>query len=368
MNSALINRLILPCLLAFILMTGCSVANQNPPTATANPTTEATATVLVSPTIIPATSTQKATFTPTPITIPTYLPATTDQAAFVKENYPDNSVFKPGEKFDKTFELKNVGSATWTTSYALALNSAAQNEALGSPSQVNLPQETPPGQTVTISIPLAAPTAPGTYTIYWSLKNERGEVVPVDGGDNVWVKLMVCDPDQPCNPPAVGGGSTASGISVTLTSFTYDTRSATVDFCMTVPNRYYSLGSPAPSLLIDQKPAPFLGGGTIQPWGCYEMEYQISAAQIEQAQHIVLSIDTALRMAPPPGAPNDACQSAKPGLLAKYHGLDFQCNYSGAGYYTGLRLPEGLTKEQAQQIIFDEIEKAIYGPWVLTIR
>ncbi len=369
MNSALTNRLRLGCLLAFTLIAGCSVTNQTPPTATASSTTEATATVLVSPTIVPATtSTPEVPFTPTPIpATSTYLPTTTDRAAFVSENYPDNSTLKPGEKFDKTFELKNIGNATWTTSYALVLDPATPN-ALGGPSQINLSQETPPGQTVSISVSLTAPTTPGTYTVYWSLKNEYGETVQVGGGNSVWVKIMVCDSGQPCNLVAAGGGGTANGITTTLTSFTHDAQSATIDFCMTVPNRYYSLGSPAPSLLIDQEPAPFLDGGSIQPWGCYFMKYQVSAAQLEQAQHIVLSIDTALRMAPPPGAPNDACQAAKPGLIAKYPGLDFQCNFSGAGYYTNLQLPDGMTREKAQQIIFDTIEQAIYGPWTLTIK
>ena len=353
-------------------MTSCSTANQNSPTTITDPTIETTVTVLVSPTVIPATATPESMFAPTPTSsIPASPPARTEQASFVSENYPDNSMLKPGEEFDKTFELKNVGSATWTTSYSLVLYSSPQDDTLGSPSQIILPEETPPGQTVSILIPLVAPATPGTYAVYWSLKNERGETVPVDGGDSVWVKIMVCDPDQPCNPAATGGGTggaTTSGITATLTEFTHDAQGATVKFCMTMPNRYYALRTPVPSLLVDQEPAPFLDGGTIQPWGCYFMKYQVSAAQIEQAQHILLSIDAALSMSPPPGAPNDACQAAKPGLIAKYPGLDFQCNYSGAGYYTDLRLPDGMTREEAQQIIFDTIEGAIYGPWVLTIK
>lgn len=368
MNSALTNRLILPCFLAFILMAGCSAANQNPPTPTTSPTVAAIPTGLPSPTPYPATSTPEITLTSTlPSTQPNSIAATA-KASFVRENHPDNSVLKPGEKFVKTFELKNSGSTPWTTSYSLVLDSAPQNETLGSPSQVNLPQETPPGGTVSLSISLAAPTKIGTYTVYWSLKNERGETIPVDGGKNIWAKILVCDPNQPCNPPIAAGGITANGISVTLTSFTHDAQSATVDFCMTTPNRNYALGSPAPSLLVDQKPAPFLDGGTIQPWGCYEMKYQISAAQIEQAQQITLLIDTALRMSPPPGDPDTACQFSRPDLLAKYPGLDFQCHFSMAGYYTNLRLPDRMMREQAQQIITDAIEGAIYGPWVLTIK
>jgi hypothetical protein len=180
------------------------------------------------------------------------------------------------------------------------------------------------------------------------------------------VKIIVCDPNQPCNPPTAGGGTTASGISVTLTNFTHDAQSATVDFCMTVPNRNYFLNH-GPSLLIDQKPAPFLdGGGTANPPGCYWFKYQIDAAELDQAQHITLSIDGSLRMSY--GDPDVNCQAARLDLVAQYPGLDFQCHFSGAGYYTNLQLPAGMTREQAHQIIMDAIEEAIYGPWVLTIK
>jgi hypothetical protein len=54
--------------------------------------------------------------------------------------------------------------------------------------------------------------------------------------------------------------------------------------------------------------------------------------------------------------------------MTQYRGLDFPCNFSMAGYCINLQLPSGMTREQAQQIIFDAIENTIHGPWVLTIR
>lgn len=361
--------------LTFTLMTGCFATNQASPSPTASPTAAATATVLPSPNPYLATSTPE--MTPTPTVPPTQpnLIAAADQASFVRENYPDNSVLKPGEKFVKTFEIKNAGSIPWTTSYSLVLDTAHQNETLGSPSQINLPQETPPGSTVSLSIPLTAPTTPGTYTVYWTLKNESRETIPVDGGSQVWVKIAVCDPNQPCNPPVAGGG-TVNGVTATLTGFSSDSSSATVDFCITVPNlpnpnyaRAYA-PEPAPSLLIDQTPAPFLTGGSnfAGGLGCYEMKYQISDAEIEQAQHVTLFMDNIRMLGGPPGPPNEACQAARLNLVAEYPGLDFQCHFSGAGYYTNLQLPAGMTTTQAQQIIFDTIEGAIYGPWVLNIK
>lgn len=330
-----------------------AIATMELPTATQSPT---------------ATSLPTQTGTATSTSVATISVQTgTDRATFIKETYPDYSSVAPGEKFTKTWDIKNIGSNTWSTNYKLVVAATPQNDSLGSPAEVNFEQDVSPGESVTLSIPLAAPITPGTYSVYWKLQNDRGQAFGVDG-DRVWVTIMVCEAGNACSPPSPSGSSWASGISVTLTSFTHDAQSATVDFCMTVPNRYYALGSPAPFLLIDQEPAPFLDGGSTQPWGCYFMKYQISAAQLEQSQHIVLSIDTALRMAPPPGAPNDACQSAKADLISQYPGLDFQCSFSMAGYYSNLQLPTGMTRDQAQQIIMDAVEGAIYGPWTLTIR
>ncbi len=344
---------------AFFLVGCISVAPSPPiPTPTIGlPTLRPTMAVLPMPTVIA-----------TMIIVPTNSAQTgKDTATFIKETYPDYSVLTPGEKFIKTWDVKNIGTSTWNMNYVLVVETTPQNDALGSPAEINFPQETQPGNTVTLSVSLTAPATSGTYSVYWKLENDRGETFGVDG-DRVWVTIMVCEAGKPCSPPPSGGSTSANGVSVTLTNFTHDAQSATVDFCMAVPYRCYALGSPAPSLLVDQKPTPFLGGGTIAPWGCYEMKYQISAAEIKQARHIMLSIDSALRMSPPPGDPDAACQSARPTLMAQYPGLDFQCHFSMAGYYTDLQLPDGITREQAQQIIFDTIEGAIYGPWVLNIK
>ena len=98
------------------------------------------------------------------------------------------------------------------------------------------------------------------------------------------------------------------------------------------------------------------------------MRYQIGATEIDQAQSITLSIDTGLHMSPPPGDPDADCQAARPNLMAGYPALDFQYHFSEAGHYANLQLPAGMTETQAQKIIFDTIEGAIYGLWVLEIK
>jgi len=165
------------------------------------------------------------------------------------------------------------------------------------------------------------------------------------------------------------GSATANGITAKLLNFSDDGQTANVDFCVSVSLHTYTL-SPIPTLLIDQVPAPFLSGGSDFPSGpgCISASYQVSADQIAQAQHVTLLIDGSLRMSPPPGDPDAACQAARTTLMAQYPGLDFQCHFSMAGYVTQIQPPDGMTQEQAQILITDTIEGAIYGPWTLTIK
>jgi len=274
---------------------------------------------------------------------------------FIGETVPDGANLQPGQSFRKTWTFKNSGRYPWLKGFALKIiSSDPAGENLGGPDVIQLAQEVKPGENIQVGVDLIAPHRDGRYTVTYQLQDETG--VPVPGG-RVWVTITV----------GSGGSASAHGVSTTLTNFISDSQTAAVSFCMTVPNRSYALDR-APSLLVDQQPAPFLGGGTISPWGCYEFEYQIGAAELERAQGITLSIQGSLRMSPPPGSPDAACNSARSNLLAQYPGLDFQCRFSIAGYHTNLKLPAGMTTEQAGQIIMDAVEGAIYGPWVLKIR
>ncbi len=351
-------------ILALILSACSHPMAETPTTPVSNPVAAATQTPVPSPTatsFIP-TATSLPTLTPTPTSQPTVaLTTQTASVVFVSETVPDGSHFQPGQSFTKTWTIQNGGPTPWLKGYSLArISSGSADADLGSPAQIPLLREVQPGEKIEVSVDLTAPQQVGSFTVKYQLQSDTGQWVY---GSELWVTITVGDAAV-----TTGGGSTVNGITATLTHFTSDEQSAIVDFCMTLPNRYYSLDSPAPSLLVDQKIAPFLSGGSIEPWGCLEMRYQVDAAAIEQAQQIVLRIDASIRTAPPHGDPNVACETALQTLIAQYPGLDFACHFSMAGYYTSLTLPQGMTREQADRLIRDTIEDAIYGPWVLTIR
>lgn len=368
MRISPMRKLLMFGVLISILIGGCSNVEQTPAapilsSPVVEPSVTATITLEIPPS--PTASTPDVTPTKTILSSQTNLVSTTDRASFVSETYPDNSVLKPGESFVKIFEIKNIGASTWTTSYALFLDSAPQNETLGSPSQIPLPQETTPGQNLNIQLTLVAPARPGTYTVYWALKNDRGETIPVDGGNHIWAKIVVCDPNQPCNPP-VTASSAAGGVSAALTDFSSGTQSAVARFCMTFPNRNYGPTPGTVSLILDQRTILASGGGSLDT-GCFEFEFPVTAAQIQGAASIAVSIGQ-VRILGGPNDPDGTCQAIRPNLMAQYPGLDFQCQFSMAGYYTNLRVPAGMTTEQAKQVIVDAIEGAINGPWLLTVR
>ncbi len=142
-------------------------------------------------TLVPPTSTPSATATPPPPTnTPTpYIPC--DWGEFIKDiSVPEGTTFLPGDKFTKTWRLKNIGSCTWTSDYALVFSGGSQMD--GS-NVVYLPGTVRQGETVDISVDLIAPTQSGTYTGRWQLRNGAGVLFGVgpDRNEAFSVKITV---------------------------------------------------------------------------------------------------------------------------------------------------------------------------------
>ncbi|NOY99717.1 MAG: hypothetical protein GXP40_11035 [Chloroflexi bacterium] len=136
-------------------------AVQNPPTLPPSPpATGSTNTPLVPPTLPSS-----------PTSVPPTLPPTQvcDKAKFISDvTVPDGTKFSPGETFTKTWRIKNIGTCTWTTSYAIVFGSG---ESMNGPVAQPLTGNVAPGQTVDISVNLTAPASDGNYTGYWKLRN-----------------------------------------------------------------------------------------------------------------------------------------------------------------------------------------------------
>lgn len=117
--------------------------------------------------------------------------STCDWAQFIADvTVPDGTSFAPGATFTKTWRLKNIGTCTWSTSYALVFSSG---DKLGGPTSVNLPNSVAPGQTVDLSLTLTAPNSAGHYIGYWQFKNASGTLFGIGSTGNKawWVEINV---------------------------------------------------------------------------------------------------------------------------------------------------------------------------------
>lgn len=198
----------------------------NTPTQTAG---QPTAQPTVQPTQAP-TSTPPPTLTPivpslTPIVPtstppPTLTPVPCDRASFVADvTVPDGTNFAPGATFVKTWRLKNNGSCTWTTAYALVFESG---NAMDGPVEVALPGSVAPGQQVDLSVTLKAPGTAGTYQGYWKLRNASGARfgIGANATGSFWVKITVGNTATP-GPTPTGTVVTTGQCQILETSPTY---------------------------------------------------------------------------------------------------------------------------------------------------
>lgn len=119
-----------------------------------------------------------------PIVIPTTNAAACRyDAVFVGDvSIPDGQPVTPSQRFNKIWRMRNTGTCPWSD-FAWTFISGEQ---LGGPDSVAV-QQTEPGDTVDISVPLYAEAEPGTYTGIWRLRDPKGR----DVGPTVRVSVVV---------------------------------------------------------------------------------------------------------------------------------------------------------------------------------
>ncbi len=116
-----------------------------------------------------------------------------DNAVYVGDvTVPDNTVFNPGEHFDKTWRIRNAGTCTWGAGYHLAFVSG---NIMGAQNSVGVVLTDPNGST-DVSVPMVAPATPGTYSGMWQMVNANGQPF----GQKYTVVIQVPPPPPPQAP------------------------------------------------------------------------------------------------------------------------------------------------------------------------
>lgn len=128
---------------------------------------------LATPTLTPelATSTPEITNTPAATATGTGGGTACDISQYVADvTIPDGTQMQPGQKFTKTWRVKNAGTCSWSTAYSIVYGGYADK--LGGQT-TGLTAEVPAGQEAEISIDLIAPTKTGNYVSAWRLANAQ---------------------------------------------------------------------------------------------------------------------------------------------------------------------------------------------------
>jgi hypothetical protein len=220
-----------------LILSACSPGAQAVTTPTPNAQTVLTAAALTAqakmtelaaaqPSPLPSTPTLSTitpgtpTVTPTvpaggsPTSAITVVPGGTDRVEYVADlTVPDGTIFKPGEKFTKTWRLLNAGTSTWTTAYSLVFSSGEQMDGAAS---TPLTLQVPPGQTVDLSVELTAPSEEGKYTGYWMLRNSAGSNFGMGANADGAFYVLINVSGNNLTPTATSGtGTTAASATPT---------------------------------------------------------------------------------------------------------------------------------------------------------
>lgn len=111
---------------------------------------------------------------------------------------PVDTVFPVGSSFTKVWRVRNAGTCTWTSDYALVLTGG---NLPGSVNTVFLPSQTAPGQTVDLAVTLLTPTYPALYQSSWMLRDSQGRLFGYGpgGAGALTVRIQTYQPAAPHN-------------------------------------------------------------------------------------------------------------------------------------------------------------------------
>ncbi|TDD82869.1 hypothetical protein E1293_15775 [Actinomadura darangshiensis] len=98
-----------------------------------------------------------------------------DRSVFVADvTIPDGTAVKVGQRFVKTWEVRNAGSVAWHDRYLQRADLPADNGTCLTPGKVRVP-DTAAGRHVRISVHVMAPSRPGSCWVGWKMVDGRGQ-------------------------------------------------------------------------------------------------------------------------------------------------------------------------------------------------
>jgi hypothetical protein len=99
------------------------------------------------------------------------------RAELIGETIPAGTTFQAGERFTKVWDIRNISACNWDSDFSLAyFMGVGMGEASHLLFTSGLPEDAiiPPGETVTLTLNLRAPFAPGRQVGFWKLRDSKG--------------------------------------------------------------------------------------------------------------------------------------------------------------------------------------------------
>ena len=92
----------------------------------------------------------------------------------LSETIPDGTFYTPGERFTKTWTIRNDSDSAWNKDFTLDFVNGDRMSGTASTKLVNAVDTS---ATVTLSVDLIAPNVPGQYTAHWQVSTDKGAEV-----------------------------------------------------------------------------------------------------------------------------------------------------------------------------------------------
>ena len=239
------KKLFLVFLLVVFVLTACGGGTQTAPSVTAT-NTKVPPTVTTAPTVVAPTAAAEEPATPTStatVIVVTNPPDCTNRAEFVADmTVPDYAAFTAGETIHKVWRVKNTGTCTWTSEYALIFSNGNQ---MSAPNSIPL-ETTAPGATLDVAVDMTAPGSIATYRAFFEMHTPSGAAIPIDEGTYLWLIVNVVSTTADAGGSGGGtggsgggtGGTTGGGIGLVNSTCAYTTSQANVDAVIAAINSY----------------------------------------------------------------------------------------------------------------------------------
>lgn len=210
--------------------------------------------------------------TPVPPT-PTPAPCVNSMSWVADLTYDDHGmksppVLQPGQKFTKTWRVRNSGTCQWQPSFYLDFVSGTRMG--GQPVAVG--KTVAVGATADLSVNLTAPTAPGVYQGIWQMRDNQGAAF----GERIWVGIQVPAPPA---PPTATPLPPAPPADMQITQFGVDRNTIHYGECV---NLYWQYNGPVAWMALTRNGATLTNDVNARNfWDCPtspgKMEYQLEA-------------------------------------------------------------------------------------------